>query len=188
MSAAPLLSVGVVADTHIPDRFADLPPALLPSLRAAGVQLILHAGDIAVPRVLRALEQVAPVRAVRGNRDWALRASLPMHDPMELAGVPLVLTHGHLSFPGYLIDKLHYIASGYCLERYIGNFERAFPHARVIVFGHTHRAENLWHNGRLYFNPGAVSGLFQGGGASYGVLRFYPNGQVNGEIAALDGG
>lgn len=180
-----MLCVGVVSDTHIPDRILRLPPALLPALQAAGVELILHAGDIAVPGVLDELAQVAPVRAVRGNRDWALRTRLPMHDYLNLAGVPVVLTHGHLSLPGYVLDKLHYITRGYELERYIRNFDRKFGDARVVVFGHTHRAVIHWRAGRLYFNPGAVSGLFGGGNPSFGLLRFLENGEVQAEIVKL---
>ena len=67
--------LGVVADTHIPDRVRSLHPDLLPGLKAANAEVILHAGDICSPVVLAELSQVAPVVAVRGNRDWAL----PVH-------------------------------------------------------------------------------------------------------------
>jgi len=65
----------------------------------------------------------------------------------------------------------------------------ACPGARVIVFGHTHRPENLDWQGRLLFNPGAVTG-FQLGPlrypASYGLLRIGAAGQVEAEIIPLD--
>ncbi|MFZ3078594.1 MAG: metallophosphoesterase family protein, partial [Bellilinea sp.] len=69
--------LGVVADTHIPDRVRSLHPDLLPGLSAAKVEAILHAGDICSPAVLAVLSQVAPVVAVRGNRDWAFAGTLP---------------------------------------------------------------------------------------------------------------
>lgn len=76
VASAPL-TVGVVADTHIPDKARWLHPALIPALQRAGVQTILHCGDISAPRVVAMLEQVAPVVAVRGNRDWAFARVLP---------------------------------------------------------------------------------------------------------------
>ena len=69
-----MVTLGVVTDSHVPDRMRALPDALWPAL--AGVDAILHAGDVCVPRVLAALEQVAPVYAVAGNRDIFLRLPL----------------------------------------------------------------------------------------------------------------
>ncbi len=65
-----VIRVGVVADTHVPDRAIDIHPALIPQLKAAGVQRILHAGDVCAPSVLEQLGEIGPVTAVRGNRDW----------------------------------------------------------------------------------------------------------------------
>src|SRR5262245_6561269 len=54
--------IGVVSDTH-----GLLRPEAVRRLR--GVDRIVHAGDIGAPEVLRALEAIAPVTAVRGNHD-----------------------------------------------------------------------------------------------------------------------
>jgi len=51
--------LGIVADTH-----GELRADALSTLRSAGVDLILHAGDIGHESVLSTLEQVAPVIAV----------------------------------------------------------------------------------------------------------------------------
>jgi putative phosphoesterase len=73
-----LITLGVIADTHIPDRARSLDPQLLSIFDAAQVKAILHAGDVCVPRILDELGEIAPVHAVRGNRDlWALR-QLPL--------------------------------------------------------------------------------------------------------------
>src|SRR5574337_252343 len=61
-SSSDRMRVGVISDTH----------GLLRSeaLRAlAGVQHIIHAGDIGAPEVLAALRTIAPVTPVRGNND-----------------------------------------------------------------------------------------------------------------------
>ncbi len=182
----PLLTMGVVADTHVPDRLRNLHPGLLPALRAAGVARILHAGDVCAPVVLDELATVAPVTAVRGNRDLTLR-HLPLVQRLDVEGVPLALTHGHGGFWNYLRDKWRYMRDGYRFERFQYLLPHLAPWARVIVFGHTHYPENVWDNDRLLFNPGSAgwNPLFPR--PSYGLLHFYPGGRVVGEILALDG-
>jgi putative phosphoesterase len=59
--------IGVLADTHVGEHLPALPPEVLE--RFDGVDLIVHAGDVAVPRVLEELAEGAPVAAVRGNHD-----------------------------------------------------------------------------------------------------------------------
>src|SRR5438128_10221880 len=56
--------VGVISDTHIP-HFPALPQAIWQHF--AGVELIIHAGDLSVLSVLSELETIAPVVAVQGN-------------------------------------------------------------------------------------------------------------------------
>jgi putative phosphoesterase len=179
--------VGVLSDTHIPDRARRLNPRVLELFRAARVQAILHAGDICIPSVLEELGRLAPVTAVRGNRDWSLRASLPIQRELTFSDVQVGLVHGHGSLYLYLLDKLQYIASGYRLERYQRLLLRTLPNARVIVFGHTHYAENHWEDGVLIFNPGsACCPDSRKKDASIGILRFFPGQQVVGEILPLD--
>ena len=186
-TSSPVLVVGVLADTHIPDRVNQLHPDIIPFFQSAKVQLILHAGDICAPGVIRQLEQVAPVKSVRGNRDWVFYRKLPISRELELAGVTVVLTHGHGNFINYWRDKWYYYAEGYRLERYHHYLTRTAPQARVIIFGHTHYAENFWSEGRLLFNPGSASmGWRPGKEPSIGLLRFFSDGQVKGEIIKLD--
>ena len=188
MSEQPLITVGVLADTHVPDRAACLAPGLLEGLRAAGVGRIFHAGDVCSRRVLTQLEEIAPVTAVRGNRDFTILPPLPLRFEEEIGGVLVGMVHGHGGWAGYWRDKLKYIVEGYRLERYIQAAGAACPEARVIIFGHTHHPENAWRDGRLFFNPGPSVGFQLGSyqcASSYGLLRFYPGGRVQGEIVSL---
>jgi hypothetical protein len=57
-----MFQVGVISDTH---NYLD---PLIPHL-FAGVDHILHGGDIGMPAIILALEQIAPVTAVAGNTD-----------------------------------------------------------------------------------------------------------------------
>jgi putative phosphoesterase len=63
--------VGLVADTHLASDEEDLPRGLLELL--TDVDLVLHAGDIYLPRALEQLADVAPVVAVEGNGDRHFR-------------------------------------------------------------------------------------------------------------------
>ena len=74
--------IGVISDTH-----GLLRPEALNAL--AGVDRIVHAGDIGAPEVLAQLATLAPLDAVRGNNDraaWARR--LPQAAVLELGGAP----------------------------------------------------------------------------------------------------
>ena len=79
--------LGVISDTHgilRPEAFAAL----------AGSELIIHAGDIGSPEVLKQLREIAPVIAVRGNMDrggWA--ADLPRTEVVEVGGLFLYILH-----------------------------------------------------------------------------------------------
>jgi putative phosphoesterase len=176
--------VGVVADTHIPDRVNGLHPDLLVLLRQAGVEQILHAGDISTARVLTELAQVAPVTAVSGNRDFTIQPVLPLVRRLELGGVRVILTHGHGGWWGYWLNKLRYFAFGYQLRYYRDWFKRSAGDAQVCIFGHTHHAEIGWYDGRLLFNPGSTS---RNKAPSFGLLRIDSDGQVEGEIVKLTG-
>jgi hypothetical protein len=182
-----VVRLGILADTHVPDRARSLQPKILEVFRQAGVQTILHAGDISVASVLAELEQVAPVYAVRGNRDWFHLRHLPETRYLNFEGVPIVLTHGHGGWLGYLVDKYQFMRDGYRLERYQPRLQAAFPQARLIVFGHTHNALNLWSDGQLLFNPGSAHfHEKQNEAPSLGIITIEGGGKINAELIALE--
>jgi hypothetical protein len=108
--------LGIIADTH-----GLLRPEVFDVF--AGVDRILHAGDIGPPELLAELEAIAPVTAVFGNTDgFDIRARVPEIVETRIEGFDFLLLHGHqLGTP--TPDKLN----------------RAYPGAEVIIFGHTHR-------------------------------------------------
>ncbi len=186
-STAARLTVGVIADTHIPDRVTALHPLILPTLRAAGVSHILHAGDICAPEVLDVLREVASVTAVRGNRDF-LAGPLRMVEEIEMDGVRLALLHGHGGLVPYLLDKVQFFRDGYRLERYLDRLIQTANTASVVVFGHTHHAEILCRAGKLLFNPGSASfGAKPGFPPTIGLLRFFNSGKVTADIVPMKG-
>lgn len=182
-----MATLGVLADTHIPDRARYLNPQVLLVFEQAGVEAILHAGDVSVPGVLEQLESVAPVYAVRGNRDWVALKSLPAALQLNFNGAIVGLTHGHGHVWNYFIDRLKYILWGYRLEIFLPRLLATFPTAKVIVFGHTHRPLNIQVDGKLLFNPGSVHFPDdKDTSPSVGLLHLNQGGGAEGELIWLD--
>ncbi|HLI57323.1 MAG TPA: metallophosphoesterase family protein [Actinomycetota bacterium] len=130
--------IGVISDTHIPSRAEGIPPAVFDAF--AGVQLILHAGDVSVRAALTELARIAPVRAVAGNVDDAdLTASLPDVLRFNAGGVEIGMIHN--SGP---------------TEGRAARMRRRFPGCRVVVFGHSHQPVAEDRDGVLLLNPGSA--------------------------------
>lgn len=181
------LVVGVVSDTHIPDRASCLHPALLPALTDYQVDLILHAGDLSQRSVLDELGQIAPVIACRGNRDLFVKC-LPWVQRFSLAGIRLALLHGHGSWRQYLGDKVSHALAGYDFQRYQRLLTRHLLDEEVIIFGHTHRPVTHFDDGRLYFNPGSASiSVHLQPYPSFGILRISARKDLATEIISLTG-
>ncbi len=181
------ITLGLIADTHIPDRRSSLHPQVLAAFKEAGVTAILHAGDICAPQVLEQLEEAAPVFAVRGNRDWVLMRHLPVTRLLEFGGVRVAMAHGHGRWRNYFLDRVNYIFNGFQLERYTPRLLSAFADARVIVFGHTHRRLMQWSEGQLLINPGSphVSEDPDRQG-TIGLLHIEDEGELSAEFVFLD--
>lgn len=180
-----MIILGVLADTHIPDRAVGLNPEIAEVFLEAGVQAILHAGDVSTPRVLEELSRIAPVTAVKGNRDLYRLSYLPRKCSLSYEGVGVGLTHGHGSLRDYLIDKAHYLIFGIQEERFIHRVMAYFPDAQVIVFGHTHLRLNARIKGKLLFNPGSACCMqADSTRPSLGLLRLH-DGKADGEIIEL---
>lgn len=178
--------VGVLSDTHIPDRVPDLPPRVIQTFREAGVAAILHAGDVSVPRVLRELEQIEPVHAVRGNRDLLYFRWLPMKVRLNIDGVSIGMAHGHGTFSRYMVDKLQRAIGGRYAGMYVRRMLATFPDVDVIVFGHLHVPCSIHTRGKLLFNPGSTSYPFpRRYPPTFGLLYIEPGKEPRGEIIEI---
>ncbi|HEY2906926.1 MAG TPA: metallophosphoesterase family protein [Vicinamibacterales bacterium] len=124
--------VGLISDTH---------GLVRPEIAGAfaGVDLILHAGDVGGTEVLDALAAIAPVEAVYGNVDDPHDPALSKERVVTVGGITIHVSHGH---------ELVRPTPALALARYTGD---------VVVFGHTHRAVTVrTDTGRLAVNPGAA--------------------------------
>jgi putative phosphoesterase len=181
-----MTTLGVLGDTHIPDRVAQLDSRVLEIFKQAKVQAILHAGDVSVQQVLEELRQVAPVYAVQGNRDMFYLRQLPIRIELNFDGVSIGMAHGHGSFSRYMVDKIHRAIRGRQVESYLMRMLQAFPSADVIVFGHLHVPCNFLLQGKLVFNPGSTSYPWpRGDPATVGLLHLGEANGPRGEIIKL---
>lgn len=123
--------VGLISDTHGLVR-----PQVHSAL--AGVDLILHAGDVGGDEVLDELSLIAPVFAVYGNTDAPGDPRLAEAIERTIDGVSIHVSHGH---------EVGSPTPAKLLSRYA---------AQVVVYGHTHRQLITHADGRLVINPGAA--------------------------------
>jgi len=131
---APSVRIGVLSDTH-----GHLDPQVLGLF--AGVDYIIHAGDVMDPQILRSLETVAPVTAVAGNLDDPdVVGDLPREVTGEFDGVRFVVGHK----PKRLLNR---IVRG---KLSLSDFD-------LVVWGHEHVPSATWIDGVLHLNPGTAS-------------------------------
>ena len=178
--------LGVVADTHVPDRASRLHPSLLECFREQKVEAILHAGDVCTPGVLTILGQIAPVYAVRGNRDIFWLRKLPMQRTLDFNNISIGLVHGHGRLHDYLLDRIHYYLGGLDIKKFCQRAIQTFPGCQVIVFGHIHYSINQYVGNQFLFNPGsACCADNTTNPPSAGLLYLHPDGSVQGKIFTL---
>ncbi len=181
-----MTTLGVLSDTHIPDRVAELDPRIMQTFREAKVAAILHGGDISVPKVLDELNQIAVVYAVRGNRDIFYLRKLPLRVQLEFEGFKIGMAHGHGTFSRYTVDKIHRTFNGRLVGRYLNRMLGTFPDVDVIVFGHLHVPCSLHMEGKLLFNPGSTCYPWPRGSIpTYGLLQLERGKEPVGEIIEL---
>jgi|SaaInlStandDraft_2_1057019.scaffolds.fasta_scaffold88942_2 uncharacterized protein len=122
------LLVGLVSDTHRLLREQ--------ACRAlAGVDVILHAGDVGAAEVIEALAQIAPTYAIRGNIDVAPWAdALPKSASIRLGALDLFMLHN--------VKEL--------------DFDPGLAGYAVVVSGHSHKPLMERRDGVLFINPGSI--------------------------------
>ncbi len=157
------LVIGVLSDTHIPNTLPSLPPSLLK--RLAGVDAIIHAGDMTSMIVYDILSQIAPVHAVSGNMDeFMLTEALPDKQVITLLEKRIGIIHGNGalgSVPDWVLNQ--------------------FETVDIIIFGHTHSSLIEKRGSVLLINPGSVASSDK----SFAILKLYAHSSPMAQIIHL---
>ncbi|MGI6486086.1 MAG: metallophosphoesterase [Thermoanaerobacterales bacterium] len=142
--------IAVLSDTHGYLHYAE---QVLKQLN--GIDLLLHAGDFVSDA--RKLKKTlgCNILCVSGNCDFC--AMEPKERIVEFEGVNILITHGHMY-------KVKY---GY--ERLLKRAKEVS--AKIVVFGHTHKSENVTIDNVLLLNPGSTVFPRDGGNYTYAILN-----------------
>jgi putative phosphoesterase len=151
------MKIGVVSDTH-----GLLRPEVL--LALAGVERILHLGDVGQSEILEELAKIAPVTAVRGNVDREGACA-------RLPETEVVLVEGRYIYMLHDVKTLH-------LDPVAGKFA-------AVLSGHTHVPNFHTKKGVLYFNPGSCGPRRFELPVSVGLLEVSAEGELKAEIVTL---
>lgn len=148
------MRVGLISDTHLP-AMGPMPEEIRRAF--AGVDMILHAGDIYSSECLDWLETIAPVTGVE----------VP---PAPVIGDPRVVEKRIVEIEGYSIGMVHDLAIVGVDEMRPGVLDRhPLPEGQLAVrleqffgvpvhgavFGHSHWELAEMHEGILLVNPGS---------------------------------
>ncbi len=149
------MKIGVIADTHVPERAQDIPQQILEAFK--GVDMIIHAGDLVDLNVLSKLKTACKnIKAVWGNMDPnEVRKRLLEKEVIKIGNYNVGIIHGY-GRPDKLIDLVTEIFKG--------------DNVDLIIFGHSHYPINEKRGNILYFNPGSATDTIFAPYNSYGII------------------
>jgi len=151
------MKIGVISDTH-----GLLRPEVIPAL--AGVDRILHLGDVGKISILRELEKIAPITAIRGNVDREGPCG-------ALPETEVVLAEGRYVYMLHDLNTLH--------------LDPAAARFAAVLFGHTHKPTLYKKKGVLYFNPGSCGPRRFQLPVTVGLLTIEDGDEIAAEIVPL---
>lgn len=162
------MRVAIISDTHMPRGSRRLPDACIDRLREA--DLIIHAGDLTGPSVLRQMAAYGELAAVHGNADEpVVRKRLPASLELNLAGARLAIVHDAGRSDGRL-----------------GRLRHAFPGTDVVIFGHSHLPlHETDGEGFQIFNPGSPTERRRAPEKTMGIADIH-RGRVEFQLVVLE--
>ena len=150
------MRIGVLSDTHIPERASVLPAKMLEDFK--GADMVIHAGDLVDLEVLEQLKTVcSDIRGVWGNMDpYEVRQKLPDKQIITAGKFKIGVAHG-TGAPHGLLEQMKTAFQGDKVD--------------VVIFGHSHTPLITKQGDCLYFNPGSVTDDLFAPYRSYGILE-----------------
>lgn len=135
--------IGLIADTHIPSRCAEIPKIIIDDFLDKSVDYVFHLGDFTEYRVYEGLQDIfgkEKVIGIRGNMDDSkINAELPDRLELTAYGYNILLLHGW-GGPNMVIRRLKKHVD---LEKY-----------HIILFGHIHKPLTEKVENQYFINPG----------------------------------
>jgi len=112
----------------------------------------LNAGDMVLnPHLYETYHLIT----VKGNNDYGV--DLPYIRILDIDGLKIMLTHGHLEYVKFGLDRL--------------KLKAKLHDVNIVIFGHTHERYLMVEENIMFINPGAL-------GDSNRSYAIYNNGQV----------
>ncbi|MEO8378002.1 MAG: metallophosphoesterase family protein, partial [Candidatus Sumerlaeota bacterium] len=145
------MRIGLISDTHghVHARIHEI---------FAGVDAILHAGDVGGDDVFAELATIAPVSAVAGNVDF-VSAKLPLKRIVEFPFGKIAIAHGH-EYSANPDERAEQLYTTFSPNK-----------VRMVLYGHSHIQRKERREGTYFINPGAASPpRFNKGESSVGIL------------------
>ena len=152
------MKIGVISDTH-----GLLRPEVAPALH--GVEMILHLGDVGKISILKELEKIAPVTAIRGNVDTEGACA-------KLPETEVVLAERRYIYMLHDLKALH--------------LDPAAAKFAAVLYGHTHVPNFHRKKDVLYFNPGSCGPRRFDLPVTVGLLTVGADGGLEPEIVTLE--
>jgi len=162
------MRIGVISDTHIPDRAKGIPQAILDDFK--NTDIIIHVGDLVDLSVIDELSTVCKnIKAVYGNMDpHDVRKKFPEKEVIKIGKYRIGIMHGS-GTPSRLIELLK------C------SFKN--DNVDLIIFGHSHTPLAEKKGDILFFNPGSPTDKLFAPYNSYGIIEI--NDKIEAKIVRL---
>ncbi len=150
------MKIGVISDTHIPEKANLLPQKLITELKKC--DMVIHAGDMVSIEVARALKKICPnFKAVCGNMDYAeVRKDFPEKEIVRVGKFKIGIKHG-FGPPGQLLNLMEGVFKDDGVD--------------IVIFGHSHNPLNEKKGKIIFFNPGSPTDDIFAPYKSFGIIE-----------------